>query len=159
MECPADEAATPLRQTGFRTRSPIRQLKACSNILLDDSVCARWGETPNPGSQLPICDANDGRLVPADGGAERRGGRYFDKVNSPSVQQRHDLVQAIRRRVAGYHRVLQGVSPRRLTYLLHSHDRSTTAHAEPQQTEDSRGRIGDRIAGHAGGFPSPSAAP
>jgi len=157
MECPADEVATLLRQTGFRTHSPARQLKACSNILLNDSVRTRGREPPNPGSQLPICDANDGRLVPADGGAKRRCGRYFDKGNSPSFEQRYDLVQTIRRCVARYNRTLQRVSPRRFTYLFHSDNGSATADAEPQQTKDPSGEI--RLAGHAAVFPSPSEAP
>src|SRR5262249_20788672 len=107
--------------------------------------------------QLPINDANDGRLIPADGGAKRRCGRYFHKVNSPSLQQRHDLVSAVGRGVACYHGENQRVSPRRFTYLFDSYHCPTTAHAESQQTENPRGDLG--IRGHVAPFPSPPVPP
>src|SRR5215467_12497081 len=138
MECPSDEVARLLPQTAFRTHSPTRQPKACSNILLSGSGALAEGQRPNPGSQLPINDANDGRLIPADGGAERRSGRYFHKVNSTSLQQRHDLVSTVGRGVDRYHRENQRVSPRCFTYLFDSSHRSATAHAEPQQAKDPR---------------------
>src|SRR5262252_1053236 len=144
MECPSDEVARLLPQTAFRTHSPTRQPKACSNILLTGSGSVADGQRPNSGSQLPINDANDGRLIPADGGAERRSGRYFHKVNSPSLQQRHDLVSAVGRGVACYDRENQRVSPCGFTYLLDSDHGPATAYAEPQQAEDPRGDLGVR---------------
>src|SRR5262252_4247330 len=138
MECPSDEVARLLPQRAFRTHSPTRQPKACSNILLTGSGHAGRGQRPNSGSQLPINDANDGRLIPADGGAKRRSGRYFHKVNSPSLQQRDDLVSAVGRGVTCYHRENQRVSPRRFTYLFDSNNGPATAHTEPQQAENPR---------------------
>ena len=60
---------------------------------------ARRGSLANAGSQLPVHDAHDCRLITSDRRAQLGRRRNFYKPNAPSIEQRHDLVQAVLRRI------------------------------------------------------------
>jgi len=97
---------------------------------------ARCGSLADAGSQLPVHDAHNCRLITSDGRAEIDRGRNFNKPNPTCVEQRDDLVQAVLRRVGCNNCEDYFVRLRRFPHLIHTDNNTATPHAEPQQTKE-----------------------
>src|SRR5262245_16398291 len=96
---------------------------------------SRRHQFSHPGSELPVNDPYDRRLFSTNRGTELGRRWHFYKPNAPSIQQRHDLVQTVRRCVGGNDGERELVALRCFAYLLHTHDRPTTPHSQSEQAE------------------------
>jgi hypothetical protein len=88
----------------------------------------------NSGSELPIDDADHCGLFPPDRRTQFQGGRDFDKTNAPSIEQRHDLLSTVRRRITRYDGKNELVLLRCFAHLIDSNNGSATPDTQPDQS-------------------------
>src|SRR5262245_45875832 len=103
---------------------------------------ARLHQLANSLRKLSIDDADDGRGLTSDRGAELGGAGYLYESNPPGIQQRDHLLQTVTRCVGGDHRVGHLVLLDVLPHLLDAHYRAASAHPqthEAKQTATGRG--------------------
>src|SRR5689334_12239812 len=116
--------------------------KLAHTNLLWGSHRARLHQLTNSLRELSIDDADDGRGLTSNRGAELGGAGYLYESNPPGIQQRDHLVQTVARRIGGDDRVRHLVLLDVLPHLLDADDRAASPNSEtyePKQTSPGRG--------------------
>jgi len=92
----------------------------------------RLDECTDASRELCIDDANSGRRFPTNGGTQFGCRRSFDHPNAFRPQHRHNLVEAVMRRIWCYDGELQLSSLCRVSNLLDSDDHKPSIHADAE---------------------------
>lgn len=111
---------------------------SCTRSLLnhpsyESSTKLASHELANAAGELRIDDPHSRRLLTSNSRPKFGSGWTLNELNTPCPEQRHDLLQAIRRRIGRDHGEFEISLFRRRPHLLHADDDISRAHAEPDE--------------------------
>src|SRR5262245_4146333 len=88
------------------------------------------------GGEMPVENSHDRRLLTTNRGTELGRRWHFYKPNPPSIQQRDDLVQTVRRCIRRNDGECELVRLCRFTHLLDADHRPSAPHTQSEESKD-----------------------